>query len=208
MKQVTTRDDSITLFNEQYQEHYHSHTIGAIEEAFVKFAEPCKIKDGMKILDVCFGLGYNTLAAISMSKNLEIVGLENDPKILEKTATIEVPERFRKDYEIIRKAAKTLEYHEDGLKIKILVGDARQKIKEAGTNFDAVFLDPFSPKKCPELWTKEFFDEIFKRMNKGAILATYSCATIVRNNLADAGFTVKDGPVFGRKSPATIGIKE
>jgi len=208
MKQVTTRDDSITLFNEQYQEHYHSHTIGAIEEAFVKFAEPCKIKDNMKILDVCFGLGYNTLAAISMSKNLEIVGLENDPKILEKTATIEVPERFRKDFEIIRKAAKTLEYNEDGLQIRILVGDARQKIKEAGNGFDAVFLDPFSPKKCPELWTKEFFDEIFRRMNKGAILATYSCATIVRKNLADAGFDVRDGPVFGRKSPATIGVKK
>ncbi|MCK5025252.1 MAG: hypothetical protein KAS15_01575 [Nanoarchaeota archaeon] len=207
MKQVKTRDDSITLFNEQYQEHYHSHTIGAIEEAFVKFAEPCKIKDGMKILDVCFGLGYNTLAAISKSRQLEIVGLENDLKILEKTATIEVPERFRKDYEIIRKVAKTLKYNEDGLKIRILVGDARQKIKEAGNGFDAVFLDPFSPKKCPELWTKEFFDEIFRRMNKGAILATYSCATIVRKNLADAGFTVMDGPVFGRKSPATIGIK-
>ena len=207
MKQVTTRDDSITLFNEQYQEHYHSHTIGAIEEAFVKFAEPCKIKDSMKILDVCFGLGYNTLAAISKSRKLEIVGLENDLKILEKTATIEVPERFNKDYEIIRKAAKTLEYNKDGLKIRILVGDARQKIKEAGNGFDAVFLDPFSPKKCPELWTKEFFDEIFRLMNKGAILATYSCATIVRKNLADAGFTVKDGPIFGRKSPATIGIK-
>ena len=207
MKQVKTRDDSITLFNEQYQEHYHSHTIGAIEEAFVKFAEPCKIKDGMKILDVCFGLGYNTLAAISKSRQLEIVGLENDLKILEKTATIEVPERFRKDYETIRKAAKTLKYNEDGLKIRILVGDARQKIKEAGNGFDAVFLDPFSPKKCPELWTKEFFDEIFRRMNKGAILATYSCATIVRKNLTDAGFDVRDGPVFGRKSPATIGVK-
>lgn len=208
MEQVKTRDDSITLFNEQYQEHYHSHTIGAIEEAFVKFAEACKIKDGMKILDVCFGLGYNTLAAISMSKNLEIVGLENDMKILERTATIEVPEKFRKDFEIIRKAAKELEYNKDNLKIKILVGDARQRIKEAGDGFDAVFLDPFSPKKCPELWTKEFFDEIFKRMKKGGIVATYSCATIVRKNLADAGFDVRDGPIFGRKSPATIGIKE
>ena len=208
MKEVCTRDASITLYNEEFQEHYHSHTIGAIEEAFVKFAEPCGIRDGMKILDVCFGLGYNTLAAITFSKHLEIVGLENDRKILEMTADIEVPKEFRNDYKIIQDAAKNLEYSKDKLNIRILLGDAREKIKLAGTGFDAVFLDPFSPKKCPVLWTKEFFDEIYKRMSKGGILTTYSCATGVRQNLKDAGFCVKDGPIFGRKSPATIAIKE
>lgn len=207
MKQVKTRDDSITLFNEEYQEHYHSHTVGAIEEAFVKFAEPCRIRDGIKILDICFGLGYNSLAAINLSKNLQIIALENDANILKKIAEIEVPEKLREDYKIIKKTAKELEYHKDNLKIKIILGDAREKIRQAGNGFDAVFLDPFSPKKCPELWTKAFFDEIYKRMNKGGILATYSCATIVRKNLKEAGFTVKDGPVFGRKSPATIGIR-
>jgi len=208
MKQVITRDNSITLFNEEYQEHYHSHTVGAIEEAFVKFAKPCKIRDGIKILDVCFGLGYNSLAAISFSKKLEIIGLENDKKILEKISEIEVPERYKEDYKIIKQAAKVLKYDEQNLKIKIIPGDARETIKQAGSEFDAVFLDPFSPKKCPELWTREFFDDIYRIMNKGAVLATYSCATIVRNNLKEAGFLVKDGPIFGRKSPATIAIKE
>lgn len=207
MKKVITRDGSITFFNEKFGDHYHSHTIGAIEEGIVKFAEPCKIKDGMKILDVCFGLGYNTLSALQKSKNLEIVGLENDRGILNTTQDLEVPDNYKEDYEIIRKTARDLKYDDGSLKIRILLGDARDTIMQAGEGFDAVFLDPFSPKKCPELWTKEFFDEIFKRMNKGAILATYSCATGVRKNLADAGFIVKDGPIFGRKSPATLGIK-
>jgi len=208
MKQVITRDGSVTFFNEQYGDYYHSHTVGAIEEGIVKFAEPCRIRDGMKILDVCFGLGYNTLSALSFSKNIEVIGLENDAGILEKIEQMEVPSKYIEDYKIIREVAKSHNLVSGRLKIRILLGDARQTVKEAGQGFDAVFLDPFSPRKCPELWTREFLSEIFKRMNKGAILATYSCATHVRKNLADAGFTVKDGPIFGRKSPATIGIKK
>ncbi|MBW2994548.1 hypothetical protein KY315_03965, partial [Candidatus Woesearchaeota archaeon] len=64
LKQRVTKDNSITLFNEEYQEYYHS-IHGAIEEAFEKFVKPCKIaelaKTGkIKILDICFGMGYNS----------------------------------------------------------------------------------------------------------------------------------------------------
>jgi len=45
-------------------------------------------------------------------------------------------------------------------------------------------------------------------MRKGGILTTYSCASIIRKNLREAGFLVKDGPVVGRKAPSTIAIKE
>ena len=80
MRKIITKDGSITFHNELYDETYHS-TSGALEEAFEKFAKPCKLKDGMKVLDVCFGLGYNSLAAISLA-NVEVVALENDPLIL------------------------------------------------------------------------------------------------------------------------------
>ena len=67
MKEVITKDSSITFYNEEYGETYHSVT-GAVEEAYKKFAEPAleavKGKNDIKILDVCFGLGYNSAAAI------------------------------------------------------------------------------------------------------------------------------------------------
>ena len=44
-------------------------------------------------------------------------------------------------------------------------------------------------------------------MKKGAILATFSCAGIVRRNLQEVGFEVKDGPVVGRRTPGTTAIK-
>ena len=67
-----------------------------------------------------------------------------------------------------------------------------------------MFLDPFSPPKNPELWTESFFREVKKLMKPKAILATYSCARIVRDNLKKAGFIVKDGPIIGRRSPSTL----
>ena len=87
-----TGDGSPTLWNDKYEEHYHS-VSGAIEEAFKKFAEPCRIKElsrlgKIRILDVCFGIGYNSAAAIeiAMQENnaceIEIVGIEKDPGIM------------------------------------------------------------------------------------------------------------------------------
>lgn len=202
MEKVITDDGSITFRNEKYDECYHSKS-GAIEEAFEKFAKPCKIKDGIKILDVCFGMGYNTLAAISLA-DVEVVGLENDKKILEEIENIEVDKKLKENYEKIKQAAKNLQYNCDKIKIKIILGDARETIKAINEKFDVVFLDPFSPQKCPELWTYEFFAEIAKRMKNGAVLTTYSYARLVRENLRKAGFRVEDGPIIGRRSPSTL----
>jgi len=202
MEKVITNDKSATFRNEEYDECYHS-TSGAMEEAFEKFAKPCKLRDGMKVLDICFGIGYNTLAALSLA-DVEIVGLENDEMILKEIENIDVDENLKQNYEKIKIAAKKLQYSDDKTKIKLMRGDARKTIKSISQKFDAVFLDPFSPKKCPELWTAEFMKDIAKRMKKGAILATYSCAGIVRENLKSAGFKVGDGPCIGRRSPSTI----
>lgn len=203
MEKIITGDSSVTFRNKEYDECYHTKS-GAMEEAFEKFAKPCNVKDGIKILDVCFGIGYNSLAAISLA-NVEIVALENDAEILKKIDEVEVADELKQNYEKIKQAAKKMEYADDKIRIKIILGDARETITRINEKFDAVFLDPFSPKKCPELWTEDFFREIVKRMNKGAVLATYSCAGEVRRNLEKAGLKIEDGPIIGRRSPSTLG---
>jgi chorismate dehydratase len=87
-----------------------------------------------------------------------------------------------------------------------LVCDALEAVKKIKLKFDIIFLDPFSPKKNPELWTETFFKELRRLINKDGILTTYSCAGIVRRNLKSAGFTVKDGPCVGRRSPSIIAL--
>ena len=60
-----TQDGSIGLYDKALDEIYHS-KFGAKKESFEKFVEPCFIlkKNGLdknlKLLDICFGIGYNT----------------------------------------------------------------------------------------------------------------------------------------------------
>lgn len=206
MELIITKDNSITYFNEQYQETYHSKS-GAVEESIKKFVEPANIQDKseLKILDICFGLGYNSAAAIDAVNSdckINIIGLEKDPKIIEKIQ--EVNPCFD-SYNIIKKLTlQNLNLIQDNVQIQILLGDARSTIKQLNQKFDVIFLDPFSPKKCPELWTEEFFKDIKRLTKKGTILTTYSCARIVRQNLEKVGFKIKNGPCVGRRAPSTI----
>jgi tRNA U34 5-methylaminomethyl-2-thiouridine-forming methyltransferase MnmC len=220
MMRILTKDNSVTFFNEEYQEHYHS-VSGALEESFKKYVEPCRVKElaekgKIEILDICFGLGYNSIAAISVALQankgceIEITALEKDEKILAElqniTLTPSLEAYYTKLKEQLRTQRNPIVIGE--AKINLLLGDARQTIIKIQRTFDAVFLDPFSPKKNPELWALEFFKDIKRLMKKHAVLATYSCARIVRENLRTAGFIVKDGPIVGRKAPATIALVE
>lgn len=60
-----TADGSVGLYNSDYDDIYHSAT-GALTEAFEKFIYPVNLKelisrsDSLKVLDICYGIGYNS----------------------------------------------------------------------------------------------------------------------------------------------------
>jgi len=220
LKKISTADQTETYLNETVGESYHSQT-GAVEEAFKKYAIPCKIKElakegKIRILDICFGIGYNSAAAIdkALEENpqcqIEMIGLENDLEIINKINEINPP--FL-NYWRIKKLTTDLNNSElistdQQIKIKVLVGDARERIKELNDNyFDAVFLDPFSPKTSPEMWQLPFFKEIYRVIKIDRVLATYTCARLARDNMKAAGFVYDDGPIVGRRGPGTIATK-
>lgn len=207
MEKIITADGSVTFHNDVVGDHYHSKTIGAFEEAMEKYARPVMIKEGMTILDVCFGLGYNTLAAMALAKKLHIIGLEADSSILEKIEEIPSPNGYDALFAIIRKAAKEHHYIDESYTIRLMLGDARDSLKHISEKVDAVLFDPFAPSKAPELWHADVFKTIHDIMRPGARLATYSCARWVRDNMRNVGFKVEDGPTIGRRSPGTIAIR-
>ncbi len=221
MEKITTEDNSITYFNEKYEETYHSKT-GAKEESLKKFVEPCKdvieANDTIKVLDICFGIGYNTAALLDYmkenypNKKIFITALENDMEIVSKID--DNNESGFNQYNLIKELIKNKKEYKplfkldkENVKIKLIIEDAREAIKKIKNKFNIIFLDPFSPKKCPELWTKEFFQDIEKIMEKDAILTTYSCARVVKDNLLAVNLKIEDGPCVGRKSPSTIARK-
>ncbi|NQV18234.1 MAG: hypothetical protein HQ534_06805 [Armatimonadetes bacterium] len=208
MQFIKTKDSSFTVYNERYKEHYHTLS-GALEEAFEKHVNAIGVEDESHILDFCFGLGYNSIAATKGHKNLNILGLENDLEIIKAIKNLTVPKEIEKEFSAFRNLTEKPEItDENNNTIKLILGDAIHTIDQLPeVFFNRVFFDPFSPKKQPEMWSKEVFKKVFALMKPGAKLSTYSCAKMVRENMKAAGFIVMDGPIIGRKSPATIAIK-
>ncbi len=217
LKKFTTADKSETFLNEQIGECYHSFK-GAVEEALIKYAVPCKIRELAKkngkitILDVCFGMGYNSAMAISeaLAENpdceIEVVGLEYDPLIISKIQEVNPEIPFFIHYKKLNLGS--LDFSQEKVHVKVILGDARETVKELpADHFDAVFFDPFSPKTSPEMWGAEFFEQMYRVMKNSALLATYSCARMARDNMSKAGLVYDDGPVWGRRGPGTIATK-
>ncbi len=216
LKKFITADNSESFLNEEVGESYHSHT-GGVEEALKKYAIPCKIKElaktgKIKILDVCFGMGYNSAMAVSVALEenpdceIEVIGLEYDQHIISMIQEVNPQIPFFAQYKKLN--PQRLEFKEGNVSVKVLLGDAREKVKPLPENyFDAVFFDPFSPKTAPEMWQEPFFVEIHRVMKNSAILATYSCARMARDNMSKAGLLYEDGPILGRRGPGTIATK-
>ena len=211
MKPIKTKDNSVTFYNKEVGDHYHSKS-GAREEAFEKYAKALEVDkaENPVIFDICFGLGYNAAAALDLIKGKTVVYcFENDKEILKKI--LEIDADF-KSYYMIKEFVKAFiekgisEYENNNAKLIMVFGDAREKINKVKEKADFVFFDPFSPAKVPDIWTKEFFSDIKNKMKENGKLSTYSYARFVRDNLKEAGFIVKDGPIIGRRSPSTIAI--
>ena len=220
MNPVKTKDGSITFFNEEFGEHYHA-THGAEEEAVKKFAQPLKpyIKsEEPVILDLCFGLGYNTAAFIDLYYNkfrrIKIIALEKDKKILQEL--LELDTGFACFFQLKvtiqnmisgEKTEETFHFKETPITIQLIIGDAQKTIESIGM-VDAVLFDPFSPKAHPGMWSKEFLTKIKRVMKPKAALTTYSCAKTFRDTLRELDFEVVNGPIVGRRAPSTIAVKK
>jgi tRNA U34 5-methylaminomethyl-2-thiouridine-forming methyltransferase MnmC len=215
-KKIITADNTETFLNTTVGESYHSQT-GAVEEALKKYALPCNIKElaktgKIRILDVCFGLGYNSAMAIDIALkenpncSIEVIGLENDSQIISQIQNVNPPIDSFRYYK--RLTSQSLEFKEGKVSVKVLLGDARECVKELSKEtFDAVFFDPFSPKTAPEMWYEDFFKQVFRVMKNSGVLATYTCARMARENMSKAGFFWNDGPIVGRRGPGTIATK-
>ncbi len=212
LKKIITQDKTETYHNETIGESYHSHT-GAVQEAILKYAIPCKIREKAKsgklvILDMFFGLGYNSAMAISeaLDENpdclIEVIGVEFDPAIVNNIQHVNPPISFYSHYKKL--SSTNLQFTHNNVTVKLLLGDAREIVPTISAKFDAIFYDPFSPKNSPEMWSVDLFSHMYRNLHETGILATYSCARLVRDNLSEAGFLYDDGPKVHRRGPGTI----
>lgn len=216
-----TGDGSFTFFSTEFDESFHSH-YGARQESFLKFVQPTLLdrkahRPELQLLDICYGLGYNTAAALQTiwqfnpNCKIEIIGLEVNISVPQVAIAHNLFDNWHYQHiDILTELASQQEVNRQNLHAQLLIGDARssiQQVYQSGFRADAIFLDPFSPPQCPQLWTIEFINLVSKCLKADALLATYSCAAAVRTAMKAASLKIGSTPPVGRRTPGTIAAR-
>ena len=192
-------DGSYTAYSKEYDEHYHSTKDGALKESLVKHVIPAFSvveKDEINILDICYGLGFNTLATVLYvkehfpHKKINIYSPELDSSLVKSLVNFTYPDNFESIKDIIFALSKDGIYNDGQFSIEVFLGDARKYIKKFNNKFDIVYQDAFSPSVNPILWTKEYFSDIKSSMKEDAVLTTYSIAFRTRLALYENGLNL------------------
>jgi tRNA U34 5-methylaminomethyl-2-thiouridine-forming methyltransferase MnmC len=219
-----TADGSHTFFSEEFQESFHSQT-GARTEAETKYVRWCRLTERAQssqihLLDVCYGLGYNTAAAletiwrVNPDCQVQWYGLEMDASVplaaVESNLLGAWSGRVQGVLGAIAQGveAAPIAPHQSceipGFSGCLLLGDARHTIQTVLENAflaDAIFFDPFSPKHCPQLWSVEFLGRVAHSLAPQGTLVTYSRSAAVRAALQQVGLQIGSIPPQPNHAP-------
>ncbi|QQE66835.1 hypothetical protein GFS31_35390 [Leptolyngbya sp. BL0902] len=213
-----TADGSFTLFSEDFGEWFHSRE-GAYTEAYTTYVEATDLTqlaqaDALRILDVCYGLGYNTAAALATVRQVNpqcrvhLMGLELDGRVPKQAVDAGLVDRWLPEIQaMLAQLAEVGQVNAPPLQAELRLGDARQTIQtlaEGGFQADVIFFDPFSPPHCPELWTVDFMGQVARCLAPQGKLATYSCAAAVRAAFLEVGLHLGPIAAAGRRWPGTL----
>ncbi len=224
LRTQTTKDGSLSLYSLNYEEGFHD-TDGALKESINKYLLPAQLdqfsnREKIVVLDVCMGLGYNTGCILEelfqQNKKIEWHGLEIDKRPLkiglnEKTFQNLWSPKVLNFFKCLNESEKWKEDLNEGT---MHWGDARQKLYEIKNSlkFDLILLDPFSPQKCPELWSEQFISLLSAKLSSEGRVITYSSAASVRKSFKQAGLKIYSiTPLIHNKkkwSSGTVAMKK
>ena len=216
---IEWRSDGVPV-SRQFEDPYFSLDDGLAETRHVFLAGnrlPERFRPGFRIAELGFGTGLNLHAALQAWRQsgqtgaLHYTSFEAYPLDADemRTALSAFPE-------ILALAEPFLSAWKQGetrlvldeLVAEVVIGDARETLALWDSPVDAWFLDGFAPARNPELWEPGLLKLVAERTAPGGTCATYTAAAAVRRGLADAGFSVRRVPGFGRKRHMTLGTLE
>ncbi|BDU62594.1 tRNA (5-aminomethyl-2-thiouridylate) methyltransferase [Candidatus Borrelia fainii] len=206
-----------TIYSSKFKDIYYNPQYG-LEESIYVFIKGCELDTDLTdlqsatIAELGFGTGLNLIALLKYLKEnklktkINYYSIEKFP--LKKEQIKKVSQFFSKDINYFKTLLKkypnapkkNIKYKiTNNINLKILVGEAKEKLKELPKYIDYWFLDGFSPIKNPKMWNKEIFTIIAKKSKIGAKLSTFSAARIVKDGLKLANFNYSRIKGFNNK---------
>jgi tRNA U34 5-methylaminomethyl-2-thiouridine-forming methyltransferase MnmC len=199
-------------------------SVGPWQEALRLYVEQPRLAERLRqpgpplvIHDVGLGAATNAVAALTCARELgaeqrrtlEVVSFEVDLAplrlALADTAGFAFLQPFREAAEALMRDG---EWEGEGVRWRLLLGDAVPHLEGALPVADLVYFDPFSPASNPDMWTEGVLARVRRHCREegdGALLLTYSAATPTRVTLLLAGFFVGAGVSTGTKGETTVG---
>lgn len=204
-KIIVTKDGSVTIHIEDWDESYHSKH-GAIQEAYHVF-----IKNGLdnfkndlkvSILEIGFGTGLNAfitfLEAKKRNLDVEYVGVEAYPISQEEVNQLNYVTELQADdflstFKFIHEADWEKKIEVDSAfkltKRKQFFQDINDKEK-----YDLIYFDAFGFRVQPELWDETIFKKMYEALLPNGVLVTYACRSSIKKAMLNVGFQVERLP--------------
>jgi tRNA U34 5-methylaminomethyl-2-thiouridine-forming methyltransferase MnmC len=199
---VITLDGAVTLYDQRFDEHYHS-VFGAVTESahiFIREGLQYLNRNPVSVFEIGFGTGLNAYLALlhclQHKISLTYYAIEKFPLPLETLASLNYPTRLTKD-ETSRRLFLDMHDAPWDSRIRLTPFFFLHKIQADITlykpdfGYDLVFFDAFSPKKQPEVWTFSVFESIVKNLQPGGILTTYCTRGEIKRTLKEAGLRIE-----------------
>ena len=215
---IRTDDGSWTLESVRYGESYRSRR-GAVLEARHVFVEgagvAARLAGGQptRVLEIGLGTGLNLVLTATLALRhgtpLAYVAVEHDPlpaPVIASLALERVADpgfvaallAWRAAWDASAGAAPPTLRH-GVVCLRVIHADAVTAPLPEGVH--AVYLDGFSPRVNPELWTPSALARFARTLRPGGVLTSYSVSGQVRRGLAACGLLVekRPGPPQGKR---------
>ncbi len=205
-----------TPVSTRFDDPYFSVSGGLAETRHVFLAGnslPDRFCDGFHIAELGFGTGLNFLAtwlawnASGTPGTLNFTSFEAYP--LSESDMIRASRQWPKLEPLAKLLHRNLspsgKMTLPGVRLEIVIGDARKTLPAWQGKADAWFLDGFSPSKNPEMWGEALMTAVGQHTITNGTFATYTAAGHVRRALGSAGFSVSRVSGFARKRHMSIG---
>lgn len=113
-------------------------------------------------------------------------------------------------YQYISKSYKNMKnlLKNTEIDVKFYKEDARCFVKTTSNKYNFIYLDAFTPAKCPILWTIQFIKELYNILEDDGMILTYSNSAAIRNAFIQNGFAV--GKTYDKsinKFVGTVAVK-
>lgn len=193
-QKINLNDGSTTFWSQHYRDYYHPKA-GAYAQAEALFLKYAMLherleKEDVTLLDIGFGMGYNTFLASSLAQNLakhhlHISAIDQDRLLLKQSADM-VGEPLHVK---MLNALFTCKTYEDSFTtVTFLNAEARYVLTRVKESFDVIFLDPFLESNNASLVSFEFLTLLKTLLKPKGILIASTSLNAVLDGLHLAGF--------------------